>query len=258
MDDPTLLSRLDAWLPRSLAEQKASFDALRPRSLETLRQQDALFRTETDIWLKEIVDRLAEANQRGAPDHAGTLLQGYTLKLYHALLAHDAAATTELWQHCYHLAHRRHAPDADEVAQETIVHVLEGVASLQRPSFLLWWTARILDTVRRVQRAELGAVSSISTAALQNIEDLRDCPSDMVECALITKELLALVRGCLADEVSKTIIFRTILGDDRDVDVARELQLRIGPFRTIKARATRTLARDKHFRPYLRVLHRDF
>src|SRR5262245_46123047 len=150
--------------------------------------------------------------------------RAYSALLYRGLRQRQERAAQELWLACVRLGLKQgwSRLEAEELAQETIVRMLEKLPTLRAPQGLLSWMTMILRTVQRERGRQIQAGQPL----LSDTGELADEPADSgdlaaeVEQDQVGREVQALLEEKLPNELERRVLVRIVIDGDHPRDVA--------------------------------------
>jgi RNA polymerase sigma factor (sigma-70 family) len=187
--------------------------------------------------------------------------RAYSTLLYRGLWRREERAAQELWLALVRMALKRGQPrgEAEELAQETIVRVLEKLPGLKAPQALITYALMTFRTVQREHRKQMSTDQPLQSDGDDFIHEPAD-PADLaleVERQLTSSELQAQLRAKLPNDLERVTLLRIVVFGDHPRDVARDLGLPLHRTRLAKHRALKRLREDEAFVHLLRDLAGD-
>jgi DNA-directed RNA polymerase specialized sigma24 family protein len=178
------------------------------------------------------------------------LLRAYGVLLYNGLRTREDRAVYELWLACYRLAlhdgWRRQ--EAELLAQETILRVLEKLHTLRSPQSIISWSLRIYRTARTAftAREQTDEPFQGGEDAIAELADPIDMAAE-VEQRLLDQQFIDLLRMKLPNPLERRVLLQVVMFGDHPRDVARDLGLPLHRTRLAKSRALQRLRDDAEF-----------
>jgi RNA polymerase sigma factor (sigma-70 family) len=187
--------------------------------------------------------------------------RAYGIRLYRGIRQRKERAAQELWLAVLRTALKRGiaSQEAEELAQETIVRVIDKVESLRTPQSMIAWTFAIFRSILYRQPEPLASVDSSQAEdedMQSEIADTTDVAEEVSKRVLV-EQLQQLLDARLPNPRDKLVIMRIIIYDDKPRDVARDLGVPDYQIRNAKSRALAKLRADSDFIQLIRDLAND-
>jgi RNA polymerase sigma factor (sigma-70 family) len=169
----------------------------------------------------------------------------YSVRMYRGIWRREERAAQELWTYFVALALARGATyvDAEDIAQEAVLRVLDQLPTLRRPHCLIGWGRMILRTVwdwlARQRKHEMPLQQATDEQPKQYADsfDL----SEVVEQRMISQELSDLLAQALPIKLEREVLVLWALMGDKPREIAALLGIDARRVSVAKYRALKHL-----------------
>lgn len=206
---------------------------------------------------------LAEAHTLvgDTPPNDGTLRvairRTYSLRLFRGLQTRNERAAQELWIAAFRLSRRAGwtETEAEDLAQETLVRVIEKLPALRSPQSLLDWLIMLLRTVQRDYRRKQRNEESWRDDDGEQHESADPLDLEAQVEAYVVSELIEEGLDAAESNIRDQIVLRrTVLYGDKPAAIALELGMPVQHVRLAKSRALKRLRASPTFQILLSQL----
>lgn len=187
--------------------------------------------------------------------------RAYGTLLYRGLWQRENRAAQEVWLLCARMAVRGGAapPEAEELAQETVMRVLDKLPGLRSPQAMLIWAIYQFRAVQKTRRAQAQHSQPLQADDENLLHELVD-PGNLaqeIEQRVISQTLQSQLREAVPNNLERLVVLRLAVFNDHPRVVARDLGLPLHRTRMAKHRALQRLRENQTFMQVLRDLAGD-
>lgn len=183
------------------------------------------------------------SQQRTTPREA--VFAAYSARMYRGIWRREERAAQELWTYFVAQALARGATraDAEDIAQEAVLRVLDQLPTLRRPHSLIGWGRMILRTVwdwlARQRKHEMPLQQATDEQPKQYADsfDL----SEVVEQRMVSQELSDLLAQALPIKLEREVLVLWALMGDKPREIAALLGIDARRVSAVKYRALKHL-----------------